>query len=137
MAPAKLIYKQSAAIPVRQNAKGVWQVLMITTRHRRRWIFPKGMVEPYLNAATSAAKEALEEAGVTGYMENIPLGVFETTKWRGGCEVEVYALFVESQLDKWQEDFRKRRWVDLNFAIKEVDEPGFIPALEQLCQRLL
>ncbi|MEG3638942.1 NUDIX hydrolase [Magnetococcus sp. PR-3] len=133
---AKLVYHQSAVIPVRRHAKGQWQVLMITSRKRRRWIFPKGMVEPKMKPRDSAAKEALEEAGVKGRVDKVALGSYRIKKRRGVCEVEIYALYVDKILKKWQEDFRKRRWVDLADAPKKVGESGFLPSLKALSNRL-
>ena len=57
-------FKQSAVVPYRL-VKNEIEVLLITTR-KGRWIIPKGIIEPELSAAESAAKEALEEAGVKG-----------------------------------------------------------------------
>jgi phosphohistidine phosphatase len=59
------IYRQSAVIAYRRRPRGV-EVLLITSRKGTRWVLPKGVVEPGLSPATSAAKEALEEAGVRG-----------------------------------------------------------------------
>jgi len=116
-------YRQSAVIPIRQGPSGL-QVLMITTRKRRRWIFPKGIVEPDMSPAASAAKEAHEEAGIKGRVLPDPLGVYEYEKWGGTCVVEVYAMAVERVLDRWDEDFRGREWVDLAEAVRRAREPG-------------
>ena len=55
-------YIQSGVLPYRVEG-GVMRVLLITSQGGRRWVIPKGIVEPGLSAVVSAAKEALEEAG--------------------------------------------------------------------------
>mgnify|MGYP000604135431 CR=1 FL=1 len=42
------------------------QVLLITSLTTRRWIIPKGWRADGMTPADAAAREALEEAGVTG-----------------------------------------------------------------------
>ena len=42
------------------------KVLIITSRTTKRWIIPKGWMQPKLGASGSAAVEAWEEAGVLG-----------------------------------------------------------------------
>lgn len=115
-------YRQSAVIPFRHGLSGL-EVLLITTRRRRRWIVPKGIIEPDLSAADSAAKEALEEAGVEGRVTPDPLGAYEYEKWGGTCTVEVYALEVERELESWLENFRDREWLSPARAADRVREP--------------
>jgi len=45
------------------------EFLLVQTRRKQRWIFPKGSAEPGLTHAQAAALEASEEAGVHGRME--------------------------------------------------------------------
>jgi phosphohistidine phosphatase len=115
-------YRQSAVIPFRHGPSGL-EVLMITTRKKRRWIVPKGVVEPDLSPAVSAAKEADEEAGVRGRVLADPLGSYAYEKWGGTCVVEVFAMAVEQVRDHWPEEFRGREWVDLDESARRVREP--------------
>jgi 8-oxo-dGTP pyrophosphatase MutT (NUDIX family) len=62
--------QQVAAVCYRIRKHGIEFLLVQTSG--RRWIFPKGGVEPGLTHAQSAALEAFEEAGVHGRMEQIP-----------------------------------------------------------------
>ena len=55
---------------------GKIQVLLITSRRTQRWILPKGWPENGITPGESAAKEAMEEAGVTGKLNERPLGVY-------------------------------------------------------------
>jgi 8-oxo-dGTP pyrophosphatase MutT (NUDIX family) len=58
---------QSGVLPYRVTA-GKVEVLLVTSTRRKRWIAPKGWIALGLSAAESAAKEALEEAGVSGHV---------------------------------------------------------------------
>ena len=69
------IYRQSAALPYRQGNKGL-EVLLISTRKGGRWIVPKGIVEPGLTPRDSARKEAAEEAGIEGQMDERMFAAF-------------------------------------------------------------
>jgi ADP-ribose pyrophosphatase YjhB (NUDIX family) len=96
----------------RQVAALCWrpgpQILLITSLTTKRWIIPKGWLAEGLTAAEAAAREALEEAGVTGKITSQPIGSFHYLKERkdgGGvpCSVDVFALEVTGQLDEWPE----------------------------------
>lgn len=107
--------QQSGVIPYRQTPGGV-EVLMVTSTISRRWLFPKGMLEPGLTPAESAEVEAQEEGGVLGLAEDVPVSTY--TRWRGDllCEVTLYPMRVIKQLKKrqWEEArFREREWVSL------------------------
>jgi phosphohistidine phosphatase len=114
-------YIQSAVIPYRRR-RGKLEALLITSRKKRRWIIPKGIVEPTMSAADSAAKEAWEEAGVAGMVHPKPLGVYSYEKWGDRCTVTVYALAVKTEFSHWPEDYRDREWVSVKEAAKRVRE---------------
>ena len=57
--------------------------LLVTSRKGTRRVLPKGVVEPDLSPAASAAKEALEEAGICGPIDHEPLGTYQYRKWGG------------------------------------------------------
>ena len=120
--PGRLI-SQSAVIPYRCR-DGQLQVLVITSSDGLRWVVPKGLVEHDMTPAASAAKEALEEAGVTGRTSAAAVGTYTYGKWGGTCSVEVFLLRVDEELDDWQERFRTREWVPLAEAIRRVTDPG-------------
>ena len=115
-------YNQSAVIPFRFR-RDTLEVLLITSRRRKRWIIPKGIVEQDLTAIESAQKEAWEEAGVKGIVRGKSLGTYENEKWGGVCQVAVYAMKVKTIHDAWPEDDRTREWVDVQTAAKRVREP--------------
>ena len=116
-------YQQSAVIPYRRDHAGL-EILMITSRKNRRWVIPKGVVEPDLSAPDSAAKEAMEEAGLAGEVSPTAIGTYQYPKWGGTCTVEVFAMRVDRVLDEWLEDYRERDWLSLDAAAERVTEDG-------------
>jgi 8-oxo-dGTP pyrophosphatase MutT (NUDIX family) len=118
---AQWMFIQSGVIPYRRR-RGQVEVLLITSRKRRRWVIPKGIVETPLCPADSAAKEAWEEAGILGQVIQPPLGTYEYNKWGGTCYVEVFLFQVESVMESWPEEWRDRQWLSLNEAAGRVDE---------------
>jgi phosphohistidine phosphatase len=115
-------FRQSAILPYRYDRDNL-EVLLITSRRRKRWVIPKGVVEPDLTAAESAAKEALEEAGIEGDLQPEPLGTYRYEKWGGICSVTVFAMAVTSTYETWPESYRSRLWLDPAQAAARVDEP--------------
>ena len=115
-------YKQSAVIPFR-ILDNRFEVLIVKTRKNKNWIFPKGIIEIGFSAKSSAEKEALEEAGVKGNLLPKRIGKYSYKKWGGKCSVKVYGLEVDSIFDNYEEDFRERKWVDIektaNYILNE------------------
>ena len=128
-------YTQSGVLAYRRGAGGI-EVVLITSRRRRRWVIPKGVVERSLTPAESAAKEAFEEAGVTGPLDPRPVGRYDYRKWGGTCTVEVFLLRVREVLEEWAEsEVRERQWLSPSQASRLVEEPALselIRALPQL-----
>jgi len=124
--------RQVATLCWRPSPKGgsVPEVLLITSLTSKRWILPKGWLEPDLTPAQSAAREAFEEAGVTGTITAQPVGHYHYLKQKKDgsgmpCRVEVFALAVTGQLDDWPEKgLRKILWLPLERAIVRLAEPG-------------
>ncbi|NQV14191.1 NUDIX hydrolase [bacterium] len=109
-------FKQSGVIPVYKG-----KVVLITARGSNRWIIPKGSIVWDLSAQDSAAKEALEEAGVKGDVSANEIGTYTYEKLGGRFKVRLYFMEVTKLKDKWQEkDFRKRKLVTPKQAIKKV-----------------
>ncbi|MCP5374376.1 MAG: NUDIX hydrolase [Hyphomicrobiales bacterium] len=117
-------FRQSAALPYRRT-KGGCEVLLITSRTNRRWIIPKGLIEPNMTAPQSAALEAFEEAGVRGKMCDACLGTYGVEKYGTQGTVEVYAMRVTEELDKWPEQAdRQRQWLPIEQAITTAGDEG-------------
>ena len=109
--------------------RGKVQVLLITSRDTGRWVIPKGWPMTGLTAATSAAREAWEEAGVQGEVAAQPLGEFHydkvlQTKEPLACSVTVYGLRVLGLKDRFPEaKQRRRKWFPAGKAARKVVEP--------------
>jgi len=125
-------YIQSAVIPYKNNGKKI-KFLLITSRNQKKWIFPKGIIEDHLTPAESAAKEALEEAGIEGKIFKEPVGEYRYQKWGGTCNVKVYLMKVTKIHDEWMEDdFRKRKWFSGKKTIKRIKEPELKDIIENM-----
>lgn len=106
-------FTQSAVIPYRKR-KGALEVLLITSRRKKRWIIPKGIKELDMSAQQSAAKEAFEEAGIEGKVSHTSIGSYQNLKWGGKCTVRIYCMKVQKVHKKWNETWRKRKWVPID-----------------------
>ncbi len=114
------IFNQSGVIPYREK-NSTFELLIITSRNGRKWIFPKGIIASDLTSEESAAKEAYEEAGVEGEVFPKSIGAYTYTKWGDKCRVELYTMRVQKTLKKWPEsNFRERKWVSYNAALNLV-----------------
>ena len=131
MARPDYFCKQSGVIPYRVR-KGNLEILLITSRKERRWIIPKGIIEPDISARSSAAKEALEEAGVKGGVHSRLLGTYRNRKFGKTCTVKVYPMRVTRMYKVWDEPERNREWMPLKKALRVVDNDG----LRQLMKKL-
>lgn len=126
------IYRQSAALPYRR-VEDALELLLITSRKGGRWVLPKGIVEPGLTAAASAAKEAREEAGVEGRVFEESLGSYEYEKWGGTCRVEVFPMRVDAESPDWPEaSLRRRKWTTLKKAEKRIAEEALRAIIHRL-----
>jgi len=115
-------YIQSGVIPF-WIQEGRLEVMLITTIRSKRWIIPKGIVEPGLSPAVSATVEAEEEAGIRGNVSDLPLGSYQREKWGGTCTVQVFPMEVTEVLDTWIEDhLRDRQWLSPQEAAARVEE---------------
>jgi 8-oxo-dGTP pyrophosphatase MutT (NUDIX family) len=123
--------RQSGVIPYRVR-KGNLEILLITSRKERRWIIPKGIIEPDYGTRNSAAKEALEEAGIKGGVHARLLGIYRHRKFGKICTVKVYPMRVTRVYKVWQESDRDREWMPLKKALKLVGNDG----LKQLIKKL-
>ena len=130
------MYRQSAVIPYRKEPNGL-EVLLVTSRKGKRWVLPKGVVEPDLTPAVSAEKEAMEEAGVRGVIGAEPLGTYEYRKWGGTCTVQVFAMEVEDEVPAWPESgMRRRAWLTVEEARRRVDEKDLRKIFDRFIERL-
>src|ERR1700745_921113 len=100
--------------------------MLVTSRDTRRWIIPKGWPIGGKAPHASAAREALEEAGVVGKVGRDSIGTFTYEKRLANgavviCEVQVFLLEVKRQRTDWPEkEEREVRWFSLSEAAKAV-----------------
>jgi 8-oxo-dGTP pyrophosphatase MutT (NUDIX family) len=106
------MFRQIAALPVEFAGNGSLQLYLVTSRGGGRWIIPKGNPIPGLAAHEVAAQEAFEEAGLVGQVMPVCIGTFEFDRARriedSSCLVDVYPLFVERQVSKFDEKGQRR-----------------------------
>lgn len=115
--------------------------LLVTSRGTGRWIFPKGAPMDGLAPAQVAAQEALEEAGVEGEVDPVPIGKYRALKTlpfrRKVIEVEMYPLRVTQQWDEWPEKgWRHRHWAILPEARRLLSDARVADLAVRLNQRL-
>lgn len=102
--------------------------LLITSRTTRRWIIPRGNPIRGLSPSQSAAQEAHEEAGLTGYVGSEELGSYPYLKHRRNgssdpARVHVFPLSSPVQSRDWPErDERETRWFTRSEAVEAVEE---------------
>jgi len=120
---------QYAALPFRRGAHSRTQVMLVTSRETGRWIIPKGWPKKRKAPYASAAREALEEAGVIGQVGRDPIGSYSYKKrLKSGavvaCEVQVFPLEVKNQQKtRPEKGERELRWFSPTNAARAVQEP--------------
>ena len=112
--------RQSAAIPLSDG-----RVCMVTSSSGRRWVLPKGQIDPGHTAGEAALVEAWEEAGLLGVLDPDPVGTYVYEKLGRECHVLVYKMNVTEVRDDWPEKgVRQRLWLAPEDAFARVEEPG-------------
>jgi len=135
--PSGVTALQYAALPL-QERDGETCVLLVTSRETHRWVLPKGWGEKGLTGAQVAAKEAFEESGIRGVIDDVPVGTYRYTKRLRKestveCEVEVYVLTVDQLVANWPERAQRRReWFTLAQAALVIDDGELVPLLLKL-----
>ena len=113
-------------------------VLLVTSRGTGRWIIPKGWPMDGRSVGGAALREAWEEAGVRGEVEETAFGRYSYDKkltkgLSAPVEVQVHLVRVEG-LDKNfpERKQRQRRWFTPAEAAELVDEAGLARLLRRL-----
>lgn len=129
-------YSQSSVIPYRMRDGGP-EILIIRSSKNKHWVVPKGIHEPGLSAQESAGKEAREEAGVEGSVEEKILGHYHYQKWGATCMVDVFAMEVGHVIpeSEWEENYRTRQWVSPERAASMVRQTELAPIIRALQKR--
>lgn len=130
--------QQAAALPyvIRGNKLCL---LVVTSLGTKRWVLPKGNIDPGLTAWESAEFEAHEEAGVMGRMTVRSIGAYtyrKSDEKDGLYRVRVFPLEVLRELDEYPEAARrKRKWMKTEKAIKAVREPELKALIVRFAER--
>ncbi len=110
--------RQAAAIPVLDGRVG-----MVTSRSGRRWVLPKGQIEPGQTPGETALTEAWEEAGLVGVIDAEPAGAYCYFKMGREHHVLVYRMSVTEVRNVWPEQSdRRRTWLSADETIDRVEE---------------
>ena len=121
----------AAAICFRRKDREL-EFLLVRTKGGDKWTFPKGHVEPGERQWESAAREAREEAGASGTVEEVPLtdyaypGLSADGKSSVARAVRAYLLEVTSVLEP-AEPLRTPRWCSTREARELLAEGGREP----------
>lgn len=128
---------QAAALVYRRPPGGGPAECVIVTANSGGWTIPKGLIDPGKTPRQMAEIEALEEAGVIGKAEAEPIGRYSYEKWGGRCEVEVFLIPLDRELERWAEDAtRQRRWATLTEAAELMKYESLASLLREAAARL-
>ncbi len=120
MASAPEFIRQAAAIPLRDGT-----VCLITSSNGKRWVVPKGLIDPGHTAGESALLEAWEEAGLVGVLRPEPVGSYLYSKYGATYHVTVFLMEVSEVKTDWPErQQRQRLWVSPAQALERIDDAG-------------
>ncbi|WP_020473795.1 NUDIX hydrolase [Zavarzinella formosa] len=112
--------RQSGVIPVSNG-----RVCVVTSSSGKRWIIPKGMIDPGHTAGEGALIEAWEEAGLVGVLRPEPIGSYLYEKYGRTHHVTVFVMEVSEAAADWPErSIRRREWVAPEKAADRVEEIG-------------
>jgi len=126
--------RQAGVLPYRR-LKDELQILLVTSSTRKRWIIPKGNIEPHLGEMESARREAYEEAGILGSIRRVPLGSYVHEAAARPIPVRVYLMEVERVLEQWPESAtRRREWMTFSAARARILEPELKELLLQFIE---
>jgi phosphohistidine phosphatase len=130
-------YTQSSVIPYRVR-DGKLEVLVIASSKKHHLVVPKGIKDPGLSPCESAAKEALEEAGIEGEIAEAALGSYTCEKWGATCTVAVYPMKVTRLIpeEEWEESHRGREWVTPDMAASRLKQKELRPLVKKLAAML-
>src|SRR5438552_861734 len=76
---------QAGAIPIRNS-----EICLITSSSGKRWVIPKGCLEPGKTVGDIALQEAWEEAGLRGTLRPQPVGSYLYKKYGDNYHVTVF-----------------------------------------------
>jgi 8-oxo-dGTP pyrophosphatase MutT (NUDIX family) len=114
------LIRQAAVVPVKNG-----QVCLVSSRSGKRWVVPKGCMEPGKTAGEIALQEAWEEAGLVGLLASEPLGSYVYEKDGFVCHVIVFLMTVTGQVENYPEaSLRQVVWLSASQALNRVEDAG-------------
>ena len=109
---------------------------MVTSRSGKRWVIPKGMIEPGATAGQIALQEAWEEAGLVGVLHREPVGTYLYDKWGGTHFVTVFLMDVLDESPVWPErNRRQREWMSTAEALDRLGDEGLREIVRAVAER--
>jgi 8-oxo-dGTP pyrophosphatase MutT (NUDIX family) len=100
-------------------------VCLVTSSSGKRWVIPKGCMEPGKTAGEIALQEAWEEAGLVGVLKREPLGSFTYEKFGRQHHVIVFEMQVSEIATTWPEShLRQRSFLKPDVALARIDDVG-------------
>jgi 8-oxo-dGTP pyrophosphatase MutT (NUDIX family) len=100
-------------------------VCLVTSSSGKRWVIPKGCMEPGKTAGEIALQEAWEEAGLVGVLKREPLGSFTYEKFGRLHHVIVFEMHVTEIATTWPESqLRQRSFLKPDVALARIDDLG-------------
>lgn len=128
---------QSGVLAYRRPRGQALEILLVKKRSSQNWGIPKGKWEAHLTLRDNAAKEAFEEAGVSGNLGEQTLGSFRAIKRVAEreilIEVWVFLLDVTAVAAQWPEqETRLVRWCAPPEAAQLLREPFLVRCCQDL-----
>ena len=133
MADPNSYIRQASALPVRGG-----KVCLVTSSNGKRWVIPKGLIEPGQTAGEAALMEAWEEAGLSGALQQEPIGSYVYQKYNAPCLVTVVLMEVTQVEQNWPErSLRQRTWVSPAELLDRISDPALADLLRAALERHL
>ena len=124
--------RQAAAISLLDGT-----ICLVTSSSGRRWVVPKGMIDPGDTAGETALKESWEEAGLSGTLQPEPVGTYVYEKYNTLHHVTVFVLDIAEVHDEWPESQRReRRFYSTSEALERIEEEGLREIIERSTRSL-
>jgi 8-oxo-dGTP pyrophosphatase MutT (NUDIX family) len=140
---------QVAAICYRRRRAGI-EFLLVNTNGGGKWTFPKGDPDPHLSHSQAAAREAMEEAGAIGLVENRHFHLYIHSKgvfWKrpGVQEFVIKAFLLEvHEMRDGHEENRNPTWFSAEEAKRIVAKGREVKyghelqaVIDRACERIL
>ena len=123
---------QQAAVLAMRNGR----ICLITSSSGRRWLLPKGHLEPGHKLRETVREEAWEEAGIIGSISARPVGRYEYQKLGQVYRVVIFWMTVTHAERKWPEcKRRRRRWLSPGKALPHISFSPLRTIVEAVVQR--